>query len=111
MSFGSISYEAHSTLAKAMNAIGGKSDSGEGGEDPEGEAPGGRRRVDLRPLPRQHAQPDLALGEIGDETDATVLIHGESGSGKELVARVKKIGEEQKVVMRNARRDANKHAA
>lgn len=29
---------------------------------------------------------------------------------KELVARVKKIGEEQKVVMRNARRDANKHA-
>ncbi|MCI4667033.1 MAG: glutamate synthase large subunit [Bacteroidia bacterium] len=35
MSFGSISYEAHSTLAKAMNRIGGKSNSGEGGEDPE----------------------------------------------------------------------------
>ncbi len=33
MSFGSISYEAHSTLAKAMNRIGGKSNSGEGGED------------------------------------------------------------------------------
>jgi len=29
---------------------------------------------------------------------------------KELVARVKKIGEDQKVVLRNARRDANKHA-
>ncbi|MFG0305856.1 MAG: ribosome recycling factor [Phycisphaerales bacterium JB040] len=29
---------------------------------------------------------------------------------KELVARVKKLGEEQKVVLRNARRDANKHA-
>lgn len=29
---------------------------------------------------------------------------------KELVVRVKKIGEDQKVVMRNARRDANKHA-
>ena len=35
MSFGSISYEAHSTLARAMNAIGGKSNTGEGGEEPE----------------------------------------------------------------------------
>ena len=35
MSFGSISYEAHSTLAIAMNRIGGKSNSGEGGEDEE----------------------------------------------------------------------------
>lgn len=33
MSFGSISYEAHSTLAVAMNRIGGKSNCGEGGED------------------------------------------------------------------------------
>jgi len=33
MSFGSISYEAHSTLAIAMNRLGGKSNSGEGGED------------------------------------------------------------------------------
>ncbi|HEY5748279.1 MAG TPA: glutamate synthase large subunit [Chryseolinea sp.] len=33
MSFGSISHEAHSTLAIAMNRIGGKSNSGEGGED------------------------------------------------------------------------------
>ena len=34
MSFGSISHEAHSTLAIAMNRIGGKSNTGEGGEDP-----------------------------------------------------------------------------
>lgn len=33
MSFGSISHEAHSTLAVAMNRIGGKSNTGEGGED------------------------------------------------------------------------------
>jgi len=33
MSFGSLSHEAHSTLAIAMNRIGGKSNSGEGGED------------------------------------------------------------------------------
>ena len=35
MSFGSISEEAHSTLAIAMNRIGGKSNTGEGGEQPE----------------------------------------------------------------------------
>ncbi len=35
MSFGSISREAHSTLAIAMNRIGGKSNTGEGGEEPD----------------------------------------------------------------------------
>ncbi|MHC1782543.1 MAG: glutamate synthase large subunit [Anaerolineaceae bacterium] len=35
MSYGSISQEAHETLALAMNRIGGKSNTGEGGEDPE----------------------------------------------------------------------------
>ncbi|MDK1118702.1 MAG: glutamate synthase large subunit [Anaerolineae bacterium] len=35
MSFGSLSKESHETLALAMNAIGGRSNSGEGGEDPE----------------------------------------------------------------------------
>ena len=34
MSFGSISHEAHSTLAIAMNRIGGRSNTGEGGEEP-----------------------------------------------------------------------------
>ncbi len=33
MSFGSISWEAHTTLAIAMNRLGGKSNTGEGGED------------------------------------------------------------------------------
>ncbi len=35
MSYGSISMEAHETLAIAMNRLGGKSNTGEGGEDPE----------------------------------------------------------------------------
>jgi glutamate synthase (ferredoxin) len=35
MSYGSISQEAHETLAIAMNRIGGRSNTGEGGEDPE----------------------------------------------------------------------------
>ncbi len=34
MSYGSISPEAHTTIAKAMNELGGMSNSGEGGEDP-----------------------------------------------------------------------------
>ena len=33
MSLGSISYETHTTLAKAMNKLGGKSNTGEGGEN------------------------------------------------------------------------------
>ena len=39
MSFGSISQEAHETMAIAMNRLGGKSNSGEGGEDPSRFAP------------------------------------------------------------------------
>ena len=39
MSFGAISKEAHETLAIAMNRIGAKSNTGEGGEDPERFAP------------------------------------------------------------------------
>jgi glutamate synthase (NADPH/NADH) large chain len=39
MSFGSISREAHTTLAIAMNRMGGKSNSGEGGEEPDRFAP------------------------------------------------------------------------
>src|SRR5699024_6567003 len=35
MSYGSISAEAHETLAVAMNMLGGRSNSGEGGEDPQ----------------------------------------------------------------------------
>ncbi len=35
MSLGSISREAHETLARAMNRLGGRSNTGEGGEDPE----------------------------------------------------------------------------
>jgi len=40
MSYGSISQEAHETLAVAMNRVGGKSNTGEGGEDSARYAPG-----------------------------------------------------------------------
>jgi glutamate synthase (NADPH/NADH) large chain/glutamate synthase (ferredoxin) len=45
MSLGSISTEAHATLAIAMNRIGGKSNTGEGGEDPQ------RYRQELKGIP------------------------------------------------------------
>ena len=51
MSFGSISREAHETLAIAMNRIGGRSNTGEGGEDPrrfEADANGDLRRSAIK---------------------------------------------------------------
>ncbi|MEN8167847.1 MAG: glutamate synthase large subunit, partial [Pseudomonadota bacterium] len=61
MSFGSISYEAHSTLAKAMNQIGGKSNTGEGGEEPErfNPLPDGSRN------PERSAIKQVASGRFG----------------------------------------------
>ncbi|KAA6185521.1 glutamate synthase large subunit [Thiohalocapsa marina] len=61
MSFGSISHEAHSTLAKAMNAIGGKSNTGEGGEEPERFNP----LPDGSPNPERSAIKQVASGRFG----------------------------------------------
>jgi glutamate synthase domain-containing protein 2/glutamate synthase domain-containing protein 1/glutamate synthase domain-containing protein 3 len=59
MSFGSISREAHETLAVAMNRLGGMSNSGEGGEDP----------ARYEPLPngdsRSSAIKQIASGRFG----------------------------------------------
>ena len=59
MSFGSISREAHTTLAIAMNRIGGKSNTGEGGEEPDR----------FRPLPNgdsmRSAIKQIAAGRFG----------------------------------------------
>ena len=59
MSFGSISHEAHSTLAIAMNRIGGKSNTGEGGEE----------RERFKPLPNgdsmRSAIKQVASGRFG----------------------------------------------
>ena len=59
MSYGSISAEAHETLAIAMNRLGGRSNTGEGGEDPER----------FKPLPngdsRRSAIKQVASGRFG----------------------------------------------
>jgi glutamate synthase (NADPH/NADH) large chain len=66
MSFGSISYEAHTTLAIAMNRIGGKSNTGEGGELPER----------FQPLPNgdsmRSAIKQVASGRFGVTTEYLV---------------------------------------
>ncbi len=66
MSLGSISKEAHSTLAIAMNRIGGKSNTGEGGEDP----------IRFKPLPNgdsmRSAIKQVAAGRFGVSTEYLV---------------------------------------
>ena len=59
MSYGSISAEAHETLAIAMNRIGGKSNTGEGGEDPR------RYRRDPNGDLRRSAVKQAASGRFG----------------------------------------------
>ncbi|MBL7076715.1 MAG: glutamate synthase large subunit [Kiritimatiellae bacterium] len=75
MSFGSISREAHETLAIAMNRIGGKSNSGEGGEDP----------ARFEPLPngdnRCSAIKQVASGRFG-------VTSGYLASGEELQIKI-----------------------
>ena len=61
MSFGSISREAHETLARAMNRLGGRSNTGEGGEDEE------RFRDDRRSAVKQ-----VASGRFGVTTNYLV---------------------------------------
>ena len=64
MSLGSISTEAHATLAVAMNRIGGKSNTGEGGEDPN------RYRQELKGIPiRKGETLKSVIGEKVVEVD------------------------------------------
>jgi glutamate synthase (NADPH/NADH) large chain len=65
MSLGSISTEAHTTLAIAMNRIGGKSNTGEGGEDPTRFKPveAGKRLSDLIGKSRIERDIELKAGD------------------------------------------------
>ncbi len=68
MSFGSISHEAHSNLAVAMNTIGGKSNTGEGGEEVSRYQP----LADGSSNPRRSAIKQVASGRFGVTTDYLV---------------------------------------
>ncbi|MCP3661614.1 MAG: glutamate synthase large subunit [Gammaproteobacteria bacterium] len=68
MSFGSISHEAHSTLAVAMNQLGGKSNTGEGGEEAERFKP----LADGSTNPERSAIKQVASGRFGVTTEYLV---------------------------------------
>jgi glutamate synthase (NADPH/NADH) large chain len=87
MSFGSISWEAHTTLAIAMNRLGAKSNTGEGGEDP----------VRYEPLPNgdsmRSAIKQVASGRFGvtsnylvnaDELQIKIAQGAKPGEGGQL---------------------------
>ncbi len=88
MSFGSISYEAHSTLAIAMNRLGGKSNTGEGGENPERYSDGQDPEHNMRSAIKQ-----VASGRFGvtisylshaDELQIKMAQGAKPGEGGEL---------------------------
>jgi glutamate synthase (ferredoxin) len=80
MSLGSISTEAHATLAVAMNRIGGKSNTGEGGEDP------ARYRQELKGIPiKQGDSLKSIIGESRVEVDMPLM------DGDSLRSRIKQV--------------------
>ncbi len=80
MSLGSISTEAHATLAVAMNRIGGKSNTGEGGEDP------ARYRNELKGIP-------IAAGtKVSDVIGGKVIeVDYELNAGDSLRSKIKQV--------------------
>ena len=80
MSLGSISTEAHATLAVAMNRIGGKSNTGEGGEDP------ARYRQELKGIPIKKGESlKSVIGDAQVEVDMPLL------DGDSLRSRIKQV--------------------
>ena len=82
MSLGSISTEAHTTLAVAMNRIGGKSNTGEGGEDPL------RYRAEMRAGKAVVKDGDTIGGLLGsDRVEADIPLK----AGDSLRSRIKQV--------------------
>lgn len=80
MSLGSISTEAHATLAVAMNRIGGKSNTGEGGEDPR------RYRNELKGIPITKGETLASI--IGkDKVESDIVLE----AGDSLRSKIKQV--------------------
>jgi glutamate synthase (NADPH/NADH) large chain len=80
MSLGSISTEAHATLAVAMNRIGGKSNTGEGGEDP------ARYTQELKGIPIK--QGDTMASIVGSEQ---IVVDIPLQDGDSMRSRIKQV--------------------
>ena len=87
MSFGSISQEAHETLAVAMNRLGGKSNTGEGGEDPERFIPlanGDSKRSAIKQVASGRFGVTINYLTNADELQIKIVQGAKPGEGGEL---------------------------
>lgn len=87
MSFGSISIEAHQTLAVAMNKIGGRSNTGEGGEDAdrwEVKDPDNNRRSAIKQIASGRFGVTAAYVANSDELQIKIAQGAKPGEGGEL---------------------------
>lgn len=87
MSFGSISIEAHQTLAIAMNKIGGRSNTGEGGEDAdrwEVQDPENNRRSAIKQIASGRFGVTAAYVANSDELQIKIAQGAKPGEGGEL---------------------------
>ncbi len=87
MSFGSISAEAHESLAIAMNRIGGKSNTGEGGEDPERFTPmsnGDSKRSAIKQVASGRFGVTIDYLSNADEIQIKIIQGAKPGEGGEL---------------------------
>ena len=90
MSLGSISEEAHQALAVAMNRIGGKSNTGEGGEDPERFVPmpnGDSRRSAIKQVASGRFGVTIEYLTNADELQIKIVQGAKPGEGGELPGR------------------------
>ena len=88
MSFGSISIETHTTLAKAMNKIGGKSNTGEGGENVERLLDDGAGEMSTRSSIKQVASGRFGVSSVylsfADDIQIKMAQGAKPGEGGEL---------------------------
>lgn len=87
MSYGSISAEAHETLAVAMNRLGGKSNTGEGGEDPKRWTPepnGDSKRSAIKQVASGRFGVTIQYLTNADELQIKIIQGAKPGEGGEL---------------------------
>lgn len=87
MSLGSISKETHETLAVAMNRVGGKSNTGEGGEDPDrylNQDPANNRRSAIKQVASGRFGVTAAYLANADELQIKMAQGAKPGEGGEL---------------------------
>ncbi|MEM7096643.1 MAG: glutamate synthase large subunit [Pseudomonadota bacterium] len=87
MSFGSISAEAHESLAIAMNRLGGKSNTGEGGEDPKRFIPlenGDSKRSAIKQVASGRFGVTINYLSNADELQIKIIQGAKPGEGGEL---------------------------